>query len=81
MLSGKYDIVILDEVNVAIYYNLIDEKEVLEFLKEKPENVELILTGRKTPSSIIELADLVTEMREIKHYYKNGLLAREGIEY
>ncbi len=81
MLSGSYDIVILDEVNVAIYFNLIEEDDVLGLIREKPENVELVLTGRNAPKSIIEIADLVTEMKEIKHYYKDGVPAREGIEY
>lgn len=81
LVSGGYDIVILDEVNVAIYFNLLKEKDVLELIREKPEDVELILTGRNAPRSIIEASDLVTEMKEVKHYYKNGVPAREGIEY
>mgnify|MGYP001044500913 CR=1 FL=1 len=80
MLSGKYDIVIVDEVCVAIYFTLLKTKEVLMLLEERPEAVELILTGRYCPSELIERADLVTEMREIKHYYRKGILARKGIE-
>lgn len=80
MLSGEYDIIILDEAIVAIYFKLIETKELIEFIKSKPENVELILTGRYCPSELIELADLVTEMKEIKHYYQKGIMSRRGIE-
>ena len=80
MLSNEYDLIILDEVIVAIYFNLIRTEELIEIIKAKPQNVELILTGRYCPSEIIELADLVTEMREIKHYYQNGITSRKGIE-
>lgn len=80
MLSGKYDIVVLDEVNVTVWFGLLDVEEVLAFLDEKPEPVEVILTGRRAPQELIERADLVTEMREVKHYYEQGVLAREGIE-
>lgn len=78
--SMKYDIVILDEINVAIYFKLISVEEVLDLIKNKPKNVELVLTGRYAPSEILEKADLVTEMKEIKHYYQNGVDARGGIE-
>ncbi len=80
MLSLKYKIIILDEINVAVYFNLLTEKEVLEFLSQKPEEVEVILTGRYAPATFIKRADLVTEMKEKKHYYKKGVKAREGIE-
>ncbi len=80
MLSLKYKIIILDEINVAVYFNLLTEKEVLEFLSQKPEAVEIILTGRYAPATFIKKADLVTEMKEKKHYYKKGVKAREGIE-
>ncbi len=80
MLSGKYRLIILDEINVAVYFHLLTEKEVLEFLEQKPENVEIILTGRYAPSSFLKKADLITEMKEKKHYYKKGVMAREGIE-
>ncbi len=80
MLSLKYRIIILDEINVAVYFNLLTEKEVLEFLSQKPEGVEVILTGRYAPATFIKRADLVTEMKEKKHYYKKGVKAREGIE-
>ena len=80
MLSGEYDIVVLDEVNVTIWFGLLDVEQVLAFLDDKPEHVEVILTGRRAPQELIEQADLVTEMREIKHYYEQGVLARQGIE-
>ena len=80
MLSGDYDIIVLDEVNVTVWFGLLTVEEVLAFLDEKPERVEVILTGRRAPQELIERADLVTEMREVKHYYEQGVLARRGIE-
>lgn len=79
--SGKYDIVILDEINVALNLKLIKIEEVLELIKNKPKHVELVLTGRYAPDEIIEAADLVTEMKEVKHPYNKGFQARKGIEY
>jgi len=80
MLSGEYEIVVLDEINVAIWFGLLDVDVVMAFLDKRPEQVELILTGRRAPQELIERADLVTEMREIKHYYQQGVTARKGIE-
>jgi cob(I)alamin adenosyltransferase len=80
MLSGEYTIIILDEINVAMYFKLITENEVFDFLDKKPSNIEVILTGRYAPDSLIKRADLVTEMEEIKHYHHEGIQAREGIE-
>ncbi|OFI01516.1 Cob(I)yrinic acid a,c-diamide adenosyltransferase [Clostridium acetireducens DSM 10703] len=80
LFSGEYDIVILDEINIAIYYNLLSVKEVIDVLKNKDKNTEVILTGRYAPKELIDIADLVTEMKEIKHYYKKGVKARKGIE-
>ena len=80
MLSRKYRILVLDEINVAVDLNLITEEEVHEFLDKRPEDVEIILTGRYAPPSFLKRADLVTEMKEKKHYYKKGVKAREGIE-
>ena len=80
MLKGKYDIIILDEILVSIHFGLFNDEEVMTFMKMKPENVELILTGRYCPDKILEAADLVTEMKVIKHYYQEGVLARKGIE-
>ena len=79
--SSKYDIVILDEINVAIHLGLLDLKDVVRLIRNKPKGVELVLTGRYASEEIIENADLVTEMREIKHPYRKGVKPREGIEY
>jgi len=79
--SGEHDVVILDEINVALHLKLISLERVLELIKNKPEHVELILTGRYAPKEIIDVADLVTEMREVKHPYRSGYQARKGIEF
>lgn len=79
--SKKYDLVILDEINIAVHYGLLSVQELLNVLGEKPYSVELILTGRYADKKIIEKADLVTEMKEIKHYFRKGVKARLGIEY
>jgi len=78
--SGKYDIVVLDEINVAVDYGLISLEALLNLMDSKPEHVELILTGRDAKSEVIERADLVTEMVEVKHYYREGTHSRKGIE-
>ena len=78
--NEEYDIVILDEINLAIDYGLIPLSDLLELIDSKPESVELILTGRNAKSEILERADLVTEMVEKKHYYRKGVSARKGIE-
>ncbi len=80
MCSGKYDLIVLDEANIALYYKLFSLGDLLDFIDAKPENVELVITGRHADPKIIERADLVTEMKEIKHYYRNGVEARVGIE-
>jgi len=80
MLSNEYDIIILDEAIVAIYFKLIETNDLIKFIKAKPKNVELILTGRYCPEELIDLADLVTEMKEVKHYYQKGVTSRRGIE-
>jgi len=79
--SGEYDMVILDEINVALNLKLVKLNEAVQLIKNKPKHVELILTGRYAPSKIIEAADLVTEMREIKHPFTQGAKPRKGIEY
>ena len=79
--SGEYDVVILDEINVAMDYNLVSVEDVMDMLSGVPERTEVILTGRYAPDEIIERADLVTEMREVKHYFRKGVVARKGIEY
>jgi cob(I)alamin adenosyltransferase len=80
LLSGRYDVVILDEANVAVRYGLITAQDLLELMAVKPKKVELVITGRYADKRVIAAADLVTEMREIKHYGKEGVRARRGIE-
>jgi len=80
MCSGDFDMVILDEVNVTIWFGMLAVDEVLELLEQRPPGVEVILTGRYAPAEILAKADLVTEMREVKHYFAQGVLARDGIE-
>jgi cob(I)alamin adenosyltransferase len=75
------DVMILDELNVALDFGLVTLSEVKNLLAARPEGMEIVLTGRNAPPEIIEMADLVTEMREFKHYYRNGVQAREGIEH
>ena len=81
ILGGQYDLVILDEINYVISYKMLDPAAVVEALKRKPEPVHVILTGRNAHPSLVELADLVTEMREVKHPYQRGVSAQKGIEY
>jgi len=78
--SGDYRLVILDEANIATYYKLFTVEKLAEVIKSRPDNVEIVVTGRKADPALIEIADLVTEMREIKHYYNDGVTARTGIE-
>ena len=80
MDSGVFDIIILDEINVTLWFGILDIDDVLGFLDQRPGNVELLLTGRYAPAEILARADLITEMVEIKHYFANGILARDGIE-
>ena len=79
--SGNYDIVILDEINYAVNLNLISVDDVLNIIKSKPKGVDLILTGNYAKDQVIEIADLVTEMREIKHPFQNGIKAKKGIDF
>jgi cob(I)alamin adenosyltransferase len=80
LTSGDYDLFICDEINGAVGFGLLDVEQVLELISSKPEKTELVLTGRNAHEQVIAAADLVTEMREIKHYYKAGVPARTGIE-
>jgi len=80
-LSGSYDLVVLDEVNVALEYHLIELDEVIKLIEDKPPRVELILTGRYADNELIDKADLVTEMVKVKHPFDKGIKARKGIEY
>ncbi|HUT67275.1 MAG TPA: cob(I)yrinic acid a,c-diamide adenosyltransferase [Dehalococcoidales bacterium] len=81
VLSGDYGLVVLDEVNVALEYKLIELDEVIKLIEDKPPHVELILTGRYADNRLIEIADLVTEMIKVKHPFDKGVKARKGIEY
>jgi len=79
--SGHYCMVILDELTYTLNYGLLDQEEVVSFLEQKPESLHIIITGRDANDKLIDLADLVTEMKEIKHPYQNGVKATKGIEY
>jgi cob(I)alamin adenosyltransferase len=79
--GGEYDVIVLDEINVALDLNLIKTERVLQIIKDKPVQIELVLTGRRAPKEIVDAADLVTEMVEVKHPYNKGFQARKGIEY
>ena len=81
MASGEYDLIILDEINIALYFKLFEVSDIVSALKNKAENTEVVLTGRYAPQELIEMADLVTEMVEIKHYYNQGVLSRDGIDH
>jgi cob(I)alamin adenosyltransferase len=81
MESGTYQIVVMDEVNVALFFKLVSVEDVLAVLDAKPPQVELVLTGRRVPEAILARADYVTEMREVKHPYQGGIQARKGIEF
>lgn len=81
MAEKKYDLLILDEITIALYYKLISIDALLTLIKSKSAEMELILTGRRAPDELYDIADLITEMKEIKHYYNLGVEAREGIEY
>jgi cob(I)alamin adenosyltransferase len=79
--DGKYDVVILDEINNAMAINLIKANELVDIIKSRPVHLEIVLTGRNISPKILKIADLVTEMKEIKHYYTRGIQARKGIEF
>ena len=80
LLSGEYDIVIADEILGTLRYDLISVDEIKFLIENKPKTTELVLTGRNAPDELIEMADLVTEMKEVKHYFQKGVMARKGIE-
>ena len=81
VLDGRYDLVVLDEINYAVHYGLVDLADVLEVIRSKPPALHLVLTGRNVAPEVVELADLVTEMKEIKHPYAAGVPAQKGIEF
>ncbi|QER42775.1 cob(I)yrinic acid a,c-diamide adenosyltransferase [Thermodesulfobacterium sp. TA1] len=80
VFSKEYNIIVLDEFTLALNWGLVEKEEVLQVLKNKPEEVEIVITGRKAPEDLLSLAHLVTEMKKIKHYYDQGVLDRLGIE-
>lgn len=80
IVNSEFDIVILDEIVTSLHFKIVTMEEIQKLIELKPENKELVLTGRGAPQSLIDLCDLVTEMTEIKHYYTHGVLARDGIE-
>ena len=80
LISGRWDVVILDEANIATYFKLFPVEDLLALIEQKPADVELVITGRRADPRVIEAADLVTEMREVKHYYQQGVPCRKGIE-
>ena len=81
MLSGQYDLIVLDEINYAVSFTLIEAEDLLKLLDERPAEVELILTGRNAHPDVIERADLVTEMNPVKHPFERGVSARKGLEF
>jgi len=81
MMSGKFDVVILDEINYAVQLELLKLDDVIDMIKSKPTELDLVLTGNHAAKEIIELADLVTEMKEIKHPFKSGIKAKKGIDF
>jgi cob(I)alamin adenosyltransferase len=81
MVRAQVDILVLDEINVALDYGLLELEDVLELLDAKPPSVELVLTGRNAHPQVVKRADLVTEMRKVKHPYDEGILGRKGIEF
>lgn len=81
ILAGEHDLVILDEINLSLAYGLVSLTEMLEVLRQRPAHVEVVLTGRAAPPELVEFADLVTEMRPVKHYFEAGVKARRGIEW
>ncbi|ABV33802.1 MULTISPECIES: cob(I)yrinic acid a,c-diamide adenosyltransferase [Pseudothermotoga] len=81
IMEGTFDVIVLDEINIAVYYKLITVDEVLQVLRNRHEKPEIILTGRYAPEEFVEYADLVSEILEIKHYYQKGVTARKGIEF
>ncbi|MBP1926191.1 cob(I)alamin adenosyltransferase [Sedimentibacter acidaminivorans] len=81
LTSGDYDLVILDEITIALYFKLFNTNDVINILKNKSYKTEVVLTGRYSPTELINMADLVTEMVEIKHYYSQGVLSRDGFDH
>ena len=81
VMGGKWDLVVLDEINYAIHFGMLDTEEVADLIKERPPKLNMILTGRYAPKELIDLADTVTEMTLVKHAFQKGIRARRGIEF
>jgi cob(I)alamin adenosyltransferase len=81
VMGGQYDVVVLDELVTALYFELVQLGDVLSLMREKPDEVELVITGRRAPDELVEAADLATEMKPLRHYFDAGVHAREGIEF
>jgi len=79
--SGQYELVVLDEINYVLHYGFLDVEEVLDALRARPAHVHVVCTGRNAPEALISFADLVTEMRKVKHPFDQGILAQQGIDY
>ena len=79
--NGTYDLIILDEINMAIYFGMLEVKEVLRAIEKRPPELHLVLTGRYARKELLDIADLVTEMKEVKHHYNRGVNAQRGIEF
>ena len=79
--DGKYDVVVMDELNIALYFKLFTVEEVIKAISNRAPHVEVIITGRYAPKELVEIADLITEMKEIKHYYTKGVENRKGIDF
>lgn len=80
MASGKYDVVILDEITIATWFKLLTPQQVIDALNKRAPQIEVVITGRRAPQELIDIADLVTDMQEVKHYYQQGVLSRNGID-
>lgn len=78
--EGEYDVVVMDELNIALYFKLVDVNDVIRIIRERKPSVEVVVTGRYAPDELIGIADLVTDMQEVKHYYTQGVLSRDGID-
>ena len=81
LMEGKFDMVILDELTIALYYSMLSLEEVLNVLRQRSPHTEVVITGRYAPQELIDIADLVTNMQEVKHYYSLGVLSRNGIDH
>jgi cob(I)alamin adenosyltransferase len=79
--QGKFDVIILDEANVALDLGLLETKEVTDIIRAAPRETEIVLTGRNAPRQIIAVSDLVSHIKDVKHYYRNGIRCRRGIEF